>query len=112
LGLVFTWVSIGLGARILAESRVMQNTSAPEGGTAGAARAHATPTASTASPPAQSPTRQQTQSQTQRPAPPGLPEAPAVVSGAAPGDAEIGGPAGPEPTRYGDWEKNGRCIDF
>lgn len=19
---------------------------------------------------------------------------------------------GPEPTRYGDWEKNGRCIDF
>jgi hypothetical protein len=26
--------------------------------------------------------------------------------------AELGGPAGPEPTRYGDWEKNGRCIDF
>jgi hypothetical protein len=25
---------------------------------------------------------------------------------------EIGGTAGPEPTRYGDWEKNGRCIDF
>ncbi|MFZ0254596.1 MAG: succinate dehydrogenase assembly factor 4 [Gammaproteobacteria bacterium] len=25
---------------------------------------------------------------------------------------EIGGPAGPEPTRYGDWERNGRCIDF
>ena len=25
---------------------------------------------------------------------------------------EFGGPAGPEPTRYGDWEKNGRCIDF
>jgi hypothetical protein len=25
---------------------------------------------------------------------------------------EIGGPTGPEPTRYGDWEKNGRCIDF
>ncbi len=19
---------------------------------------------------------------------------------------------GPDPTRYGDWEKNGRCIDF
>lgn len=34
---------------------------------------------------------------------------------AAPGTArprEIGGPKGPEPTRYGDWEKNGRCIDF
>lgn len=27
--------------------------------------------------------------------------------------AEIGGRRdGPEPTRYGDWEKNGRCIDF
>jgi hypothetical protein len=25
---------------------------------------------------------------------------------------EVGGPPGPEPTRYGDWEKNGRCIDF
>lgn len=26
--------------------------------------------------------------------------------------AETGGPAGLEPTRYGDWERNGRCIDF
>jgi len=25
---------------------------------------------------------------------------------------EIGGRDGPDPTRYGDWEKNGRCIDF
>ncbi|MBX2837745.1 MAG: DUF1674 domain-containing protein [Gammaproteobacteria bacterium] len=25
---------------------------------------------------------------------------------------EIGGQTGPEPTRYGDWEKNGRCTDF
>ena len=25
---------------------------------------------------------------------------------------EIGGVKGPEPTRYGDWEKNGRCVDF
>ena len=25
---------------------------------------------------------------------------------------EVGGRDGPEPTRYGDWEKNGRCIDF
>ena len=25
---------------------------------------------------------------------------------------EIGGRQGPEPTRYGDWEKNGRCVDF
>lgn len=25
---------------------------------------------------------------------------------------EIGGPAGAEPTRFGDWEKGGRCSDF
>jgi hypothetical protein len=25
---------------------------------------------------------------------------------------EIGGPKGPEPTRYGDWERKGRCFDF
>ena len=25
---------------------------------------------------------------------------------------EYGGPKGLEPTRYGDWEKKGRCIDF
>ena len=25
---------------------------------------------------------------------------------------ELGGPAGLEPTRYGDWERAGRCIDF
>ncbi|WP_235914179.1 DUF1674 domain-containing protein [Curvivirga aplysinae] len=27
-------------------------------------------------------------------------------------EIEIGGPKGLEPTRYGDWEKAGRCIDF
>jgi len=26
--------------------------------------------------------------------------------------AEVGGFNGPEPTRYGDWEKDGRCVDF
>lgn len=26
--------------------------------------------------------------------------------------AEIGGPKGPEPTRYGDWERGGICVDF
>tara|TARA_B100000575_G_scaffold276468_1_gene261927 strand:+ start:3210 stop:3395 length:186 start_codon:yes stop_codon:yes gene_type:complete len=31
-------------------------------------------------------------------------------TGAAP--KETGGPKGPEPTRYGDWENNGRCTDF
>jgi hypothetical protein len=25
---------------------------------------------------------------------------------------EIGGPPGPEPTRFGDWENKGRCTDF
>ena len=25
---------------------------------------------------------------------------------------EVGGPKGPEPTRYGDWERKGRCSDF
>jgi hypothetical protein len=25
---------------------------------------------------------------------------------------EEGGPKGLEPTRYGDWERNGRCSDF
>lgn len=25
---------------------------------------------------------------------------------------EIGGPQGLEPTRFGDWERGGRCIDF
>lgn len=36
----------------------------------------------------------------------GTPEAPKQPSG------EKGGPKGPEPTRYGDWEKGGRCFDF
>jgi len=25
---------------------------------------------------------------------------------------EVGGPAGPEPTRFGDWERKGRVSDF
>ncbi|MBN3271015.1 SDHF4 factor, partial [Polyodon spathula] len=29
-----------------------------------------------------------------------------------PATKEKGGPRGPEPTRYGDWERKGRCIDF
>jgi len=31
---------------------------------------------------------------------------------AAPMAREIGGPKGPEPTRYGDWERNGIASDF
>ncbi|WP_339914639.1 DUF1674 domain-containing protein [uncultured Brevundimonas sp.] len=27
-------------------------------------------------------------------------------------EVEHGGPAGPEPTRYGDWEKKGLAVDF
>jgi hypothetical protein len=30
----------------------------------------------------------------------------------APMPVEIGGPAGPEPTRFGDWERKGRVSDF
>jgi hypothetical protein len=45
-----------------------------------------------------------------------FPTAEPAATGAAtprkPTVREIGGPPGPEPTRYGDWEKNGRCIDF
>ena len=29
-----------------------------------------------------------------------------------PPKTEIGGRKGPEPTRFNDWEKGGRCIDF
>lgn len=36
---------------------------------------------------------------------PPAPEAPAAPK-------EIGGRQGPDPIRYGDWEKDGRCIDF
>ena len=40
------------------------------------------------------------------PKPPEKPPAPAAKP------TEHGGPSGPEPTRYGDWERNGRCSDF
>jgi hypothetical protein len=30
----------------------------------------------------------------------------------SPAEVEIGGRKGLEPTRFGDWEKNGRCTDF
>lgn len=29
-----------------------------------------------------------------------------------PPEPEHGGPTGPEPTRYGDWEKKGLAVDF
>lgn len=52
------------------------------------------------------------------PKPASPPAPPQAASGAAqaavPGKKvpETGGPAGPEPTRYGDWERGGRCVDF
>jgi hypothetical protein len=42
------------------------------------------------------------------PAPPAPP--PAKAPPAKP--KEIGGPKGPEPTRFGDWEQKGRASDF
>ncbi|WP_133500976.1 DUF1674 domain-containing protein [Cognatilysobacter terrigena] len=38
--------------------------------------------------------------------------APSPATPVTPRPREVGGRPGPEPTRYGDWEKDGRCIDF
>ena len=47
------------------------------------------------------------------PAPPQAPKDPPQAPAPAPASTkETGGPPGPEPTRYGDWERKGRCIDF
>lgn len=50
------------------------------------------------------------------PAPSNTPAAPKVPekvnNESPPRPREIGGPKGLEPTRYGDWEVNGRCTDF
>ena len=43
---------------------------------------------------------------------PPAPSPPAAEKPAPAAPREIGGPKGPEPTRYGDWEVNGRCTDF
>ena len=40
------------------------------------------------------------------------PKSDAAVAPAQERPKEIGGPSGPEPTRYGDWEQKGRCTDF
>jgi hypothetical protein len=39
-------------------------------------------------------------------------ERPAATPAASPTPGEVGGREGPEPTRFGDWELRGRCIDF
>ncbi|ESQ75779.1 DUF1674 domain-containing protein [Asticcacaulis sp. AC402] len=36
----------------------------------------------------------------------------AVAEAEAARAAEEGGPPGPEPTRYGDWERKGIAVDF
>ena len=36
----------------------------------------------------------------------------AIAAPETPPAEEIGGRGGLDPVRYGDWEKNGRCIDF
>lgn len=36
---------------------------------------------------------------------------PDAAAGAAK-KTELGGPKGLEPTRFGDWERDGRCVDF
>lgn len=39
-------------------------------------------------------------------------KSPAPTAGTAAKPTELGGPSGPEPTRYGDWERKGICYDF
>jgi hypothetical protein len=46
------------------------------------------------------------------PADPAPPPPPAAPAAAKLPPKEVGGPKGPEPTRYGDWEQKGRCTDF
>jgi len=43
---------------------------------------------------------------------PPKPDAPEAAPAAHQPVPEIDGRPGLEPTRYGDWEKDGRCIDF
>jgi hypothetical protein len=45
---------------------------------------------------------------------PVAPATPAEATKPAPAQkpSEIGGPKGLDPTRYGDWERDGRCVDF
>ena len=50
--------------------------------------------------------------QQEQPGQPAVDEASVPSPRPEPRPREIGGRDGPEPTRYGDWEKNGRCIDF
>ncbi len=46
------------------------------------------------------------------PDPAKTPPAPKPAPAKPPAVKEVGGPEGPEPTRYGDWERKGRVSDF
>jgi hypothetical protein len=47
-----------------------------------------------------------------KPAPPAPVSQPISDKSKLPKVEEIGGPQGPEPTRYDDWEVNGRVSDY
>jgi hypothetical protein len=50
--------------------------------------------------------------QSSDPAEPGLPDSQPTPSSVEPAEGATTPRAPLDPTRYGDWEKNGRCIDF
>ena len=52
------------------------------------------------------------QAQKSRPTEHAAADQPTVATAAQPTPREVGGREGPEPTRFGDWELRGRCIDF
>ncbi|MBM3488446.1 MAG: DUF1674 domain-containing protein [Alphaproteobacteria bacterium] len=56
--------------------------------------------------PTPGPTSGSTPAATTPAADPSRPDTPAAAV------PEIGGRKGPDPTRYGDWENDGRCVDF
>jgi hypothetical protein len=54
-----------------------------------------------------------TDAEASKPAPDaGTPDTATNETDAKKAPKEIGGRQGPDPTRYGDWEKAGRCVDF
>lgn len=57
-------------------------------------------------------TKSPTESPEAKPAKEGREKKPAAPADRAEAPKEIGGRDGPEPTRFGDWEVNGICVDF
>jgi hypothetical protein len=58
---------------------------------------------------ADAPAREETLAESQTPDAPGKESVPQETPVEI---EELGGPKGPEPTRFGDWERGGRCSDF